>query len=67
MVADVFLPQERKKTLAVINVVGLVIILVVAIVWRPETELAFGGMIRSDLTAQVFTCDVYCWRPRSSV
>lgn len=55
MVADVILPQERKKNLAVINVVGLVIILGVTVVWRPETELAFGGMVRADLTAQLFT------------
>ncbi len=55
MVVDVFLPQKRKGNLAVINVVGLVIILVVAIVWRPETELAFGGMVRADSTAQLFT------------
>jgi NADH-quinone oxidoreductase subunit N len=55
MVADVLLPEERKSNLAVINVVGLVIILVVVIVWRPETELAFGGMVRADLTAQIFT------------
>lgn len=55
LATDVFLPQERKKTLAVINVTGLVIILLMTIVWRPETELAFGGMIRSDLTAQVFS------------
>jgi NADH-quinone oxidoreductase subunit N len=54
LVVDVFLPEERKKTLAVINVAGLVIILGVAALWQPETELAFGGMIRSDLTAQVF-------------
>jgi NADH-quinone oxidoreductase subunit N len=54
MVVDVFLPRERKKTLGIINVVGLVIILGVAIVWRPETELALGGMIRSDLTALAF-------------
>jgi NADH-quinone oxidoreductase subunit N len=50
----VFLPQERKRTLGIINVVGLIIILAVAILWRPETELALGGMIRSDLTALVF-------------
>jgi NADH-quinone oxidoreductase subunit N len=55
LATDVFLSQERKKTLAVINVIGLVIILVITVIWRPETELAFGGMIRSDLTAQVFT------------
>jgi len=54
MTVDVFLPQERKKTLGIINVVGLIIILAVAILWRPETELALGGMIRSDLTAAVF-------------
>jgi NADH-quinone oxidoreductase subunit N len=54
MTVDVFLPQERKKTLGIINVVGLIIILAVAILWRPETELALGGMIRSDLTALVF-------------
>jgi len=54
LATDVFLPQERKKTLAVINVVGLVIILLITVVWRPETDLAFGGLIRSDLTAQVF-------------
>jgi NADH-quinone oxidoreductase subunit N len=55
LATDVFLSQERKKALAVINVIGLVIILIITVVWRPETELAFGGMIRSDLTAQVFT------------
>jgi NADH-quinone oxidoreductase subunit N len=54
MTVDVFLPQERKKTLGIINVVGLIIILAIAILWRPETELALGGMIRSDLTALVF-------------
>jgi NADH-quinone oxidoreductase subunit N len=54
MIVDVFLPQERKKTLGIINVVGLIIILGAAILWRPETELALGGMIRSDLTALVF-------------
>jgi NADH-quinone oxidoreductase subunit N len=54
MVVDVFLPDERKKTLGVINAVGLTIILGAAIVWQPETELALGGMIRSDLTALVF-------------
>jgi NADH-quinone oxidoreductase subunit N len=54
MTVDVFLPQERKKTLGVINVVGLIIILGAAVLWRPETELALGGMIRSDLTALVF-------------
>ena len=43
MVVDVFLPEGRKKTLGVINVVGLSIILGVAILWRPETELALGG------------------------
>jgi NADH-quinone oxidoreductase subunit N len=55
MVVDVLLPEERKKNLAVINVAGLAIILVAAAVWRPETELAFGGMVRSDLTAQIFS------------
>jgi NADH-quinone oxidoreductase subunit N len=54
MAVDVFLPPERKKTLGIINVVGLIIILGAAILWRPETELALGGMIRSDLTALVF-------------
>jgi NADH-quinone oxidoreductase subunit N len=54
MTVDLFLPQERKKTLGIINVVGLIIILAVAILWRPETELALGGMIRSDLTALLF-------------
>lgn len=54
MTVDVFLPQERKKTLGVINVVGLIIIFAVSVLWQPETELAFGGMIRADLTARVF-------------
>jgi NADH-quinone oxidoreductase subunit N len=54
MVVDVFLPQERKKALGVINAVGLIIILGAAVLWRPETELALGGMIRSDLTALLF-------------
>jgi NADH-quinone oxidoreductase subunit N len=51
---DLFLPEQRKKVLGVITAVGLVIILVVSVLWRPQTELAFGGMIRSDLTALVF-------------
>ncbi len=54
MTVDLFLPEERKKTLGIINVVGLIITLGAAIIWRPETELALGGMIRSDLTALVF-------------
>ena len=54
MIVDVFLPEERKKTLGVISVVGLSIILGAAILWRPETELALGGMIRADFTAMVF-------------
>lgn len=54
MTVDVFLPEERKRILGIINVAGLAAILVVAIVWRPETELALGGMIRSDLTALLF-------------
>jgi NADH-quinone oxidoreductase subunit N len=54
MAVDVFLPPERKKTLGIINVVGLVIILGVTILVRPETELSLGGMIRSDLTTLVF-------------
>jgi NADH-quinone oxidoreductase subunit N len=54
MVVDVFLPRERKKALGVINVVGLLIVLGVAVLWRPETELALGGMIRADITALVF-------------
>jgi NADH-quinone oxidoreductase subunit N len=54
LTADLFLPEQRKKVLGVITAVGLVIILIVSILARPQTELAFGGMIRSDLTALVF-------------
>ncbi len=54
MTVDVFLPEDRKKTLGIINVVGLIIILGAAIIWRPENEVTLGGMIRSDLTALVF-------------
>jgi NADH-quinone oxidoreductase subunit N len=54
MAVDVFLSEERKKILGVINFVGLISILMVAIAWQPDTELALGGMVRSDLTALVF-------------
>jgi len=54
MTVDLFLPEGRKKTLGVINVVGLVVILAVAVLWRPETELALGGMVRADTTALLF-------------
>jgi NADH-quinone oxidoreductase subunit N len=54
MVVDVFLPQERKKALAIVSFVGLIIVLLASVLWRPETELALGGMIRADLTALVF-------------
>ncbi len=54
MTVDVFLPERRKKALAVINAVGLVVVLVAAVLWRPETELALGGMVRSDMSALLF-------------
>jgi NADH-quinone oxidoreductase subunit N len=54
MTVDLFLSEGRKKTLGVINVVGLVVILAVAVLWRPETELALGGMVRADTTALLF-------------
>jgi NADH-quinone oxidoreductase subunit N len=54
LVVDLFLPRERKKTLGVISVVGLVVILVMTVVWRPETELALGGMVRADEMSLLF-------------
>ncbi len=54
MTVDLFLPEERKKELAVISIVGLAVILLLAITIQPETEEVLGGMIRTDLTARIF-------------
>lgn len=55
---DVYLPGERRRNIAWVTVLGLLLLAVTPLVWAPPADpadqLVWGGMVRHDTLAQIF-------------
>ena len=55
---DVYLAGERRRNIAWVTVIGLVLLALTPLVWGPPadaaSQLAWGGMVRHDTLAQIF-------------
>lgn len=55
---DVYLPGERRRNIAWVTVLGLLLLAVTPLVWAPPadpaSQLVWGGMVRHDTLAQIF-------------
>lgn len=55
---DVYLPGERRRNIAWVTVLGLLLLAATPLVWAPPADpadqLVWGGMVRHDTLAQIF-------------